>query len=142
MKSLFLWICLCTASIYGEEYAFEGRHFLASYCQCDPNALINISELEQVMHRAAEASGATILGSSAHYFSPDGLTLVILLSESHASIHTYPEHASCFVDLFTCGSRCCEKNFDQVLRQYLQPKEVDARLFIRNQGIYDFSKSQ
>lgn len=141
MKSFFLLICLIGGILYGDEYAFEGRHFLASYCGCDPEAISNVQALEKVVHLAIEASGATILGSSVHYFPPDGLTLIVLLSESHASIHTYPEHGSCFVDLFTCGNRCSEKEFDRILREYLKPQQIDTKLLLRNQGIRDFSQS-
>jgi S-adenosylmethionine decarboxylase len=117
------------------DYQFYGKHFLVSYCDCDQEALRDTAQLSKVMSQAAEASGATILKTSEYVFSPDGLTMVILLSESHASIHTYPEHGACFVDLFTCGDRCSHEKFDAVLRDYLKPGNVDGRLLIRNQGI-------
>jgi S-adenosylmethionine decarboxylase proenzyme len=87
------------------------------------------------MDRAVEASGATILNRTHHVFPPDGLTAVYLLSESHASIHTYPEFGACFVDLFTCGDHCSPVGFDQILREYLGPSEVNARLFLRHEGV-------
>ena len=119
------------------EYEFKGVHFLASYCDCDNGALSDLSKLETVMHEAAIASGATILGSVSHIFPPDGLTLVILLSESHASIHTYPEHGSCFVDLFTCGNRCSAEVFDEVLTSYLKPQSVNKKILVRHEEIKD-----
>lgn len=118
-----------------EDHLFAGKHFLASYLDCDVDALCNLNELIEAMNGAIEASGATILNQTPHVFPPDGLTIVYLLSESHASLHTYPEHGACFVDLFTCGDTCSPEPFDAALRAYLQPKKVSARIFFRHEGI-------
>ncbi|HSX12769.1 MAG TPA: adenosylmethionine decarboxylase [Rhabdochlamydiaceae bacterium] len=119
------------------EYEFKGVHFMAEYCECDEQALTDIETLKKVVHEAALASGATILESVDHLFPPHGLTLVILLSESHASIHTYPEHKSCFVDLFTCGDHCSANEFDAVLRAYLKPITAHHKTLIRSETIND-----
>lgn len=115
---LFTYIYTATA----EEYEFSGRHYLASYYDCDPEALTNLTQLRQAMHEAIQLSGATILSSTDYVFPPNGLTMVWLLSESHASIHTYPEHGACFVDLFTCGNNCSYEKFEQRVKEYLNPK--------------------
>jgi len=141
MKNLICLICLVFASLSAEEFAFEGKHFVASYCDCNESALVDIESLEAAMQEAVLASGATTLGSLKYVFEPDGLTLVILLSESHASIHTYPEHGSCFVDLFTCGDNCHYEGFDRALRSYLQPKKVESRVLLRREECHDFSES-
>ncbi len=121
--------------LYADDYSFKGKHFVASYLECDLRALCNLSGLIDAMSRAVCASGATILDEASTVFPPHGLTLVYLLSESHASLHTYPEHGSCFVDLFTCGDSCSSEPFDQILREYLQPKHVNAKLFLRAETI-------
>lgn len=114
------------------EYEFVGRHFMASYKGCDSAALRDLAKLKEALVDAANQSGATILDSVDYTFSPDGLTMVILLSESHASIHTYPEHNACFVDLFTCGTTCSHEMFDKVLKNYLAPTEVNAQVVARD----------
>src|SRR5690348_2184630 len=104
-KYLFL-VCFFGIPLFAtdaEDYRFYGRHFIASYLDCDEEALNNVVKLSEAMHQAAAASGATVLKGSEYIFPPTGLTMVLLLSESHASIHTYPEHRACFIDLFTCG---------------------------------------
>jgi S-adenosylmethionine decarboxylase len=118
-----------------DDFEFVGRHMMASYVGCDPDALRDLDALEVAMERAVEACGATLLNSARHVFPPEGLTIVMLLSESHASIHTYPEHNSCFVDLFTCGLDCHAEEFDAVLRSYLRPAEANATTWIRHSGI-------
>lgn len=120
-----------------DTHEFFGRHLIASYSGCDQKALTDLDALVNTMLEAAKSSGATILQSVKHIFSPDGLTMVILLGESHASIHTYPEYGSCFVDLFTCGSHCSSEKFDRALQEYLKPSQVNSRILIRHQGIED-----
>jgi S-adenosylmethionine decarboxylase proenzyme len=134
---VFISAAACAVEELGEIYHFKGVHFLASYCDCDPDALKDLEQLQQVMLAAVEECGATILSEAHYVFPPDGLTMVILLSESHASIHTYPEHSACFVDLFTCGEKCSSEKFDAALRAYLKPGEVNQRTFIRKKDIHD-----
>ena len=132
----FVWVCLFTTTLFGsnlvsEEYDFVGKHFIASYKDCNPEALTNLTKLKETLTLAATRSGAHILDSIDYTFEPNALTMVILLSESHASIHTYPEYNACFVDLFTCGNKCSNSAFDEVLRAYLQPKKVDSQILER-----------
>lgn len=116
----------------GGVYSFQGVHYVASYKGCDRAALSNIETLSSTLLDAAKASGATVLEYSSHIFAPDGFTMVILLSESHASIHTYPEHGACFVDLFTCGTHCSYTAFERTLREYLKPESVDQNILSRH----------
>lgn len=141
-KPLVFFLLLITSPLVAENqeenpYQFRGNHFLVSYCDCDSDALTDVKALSAAMHSAVEKCGATILNSSSWVFEPNGLTMVLLLSESHASIHTYPEHGACFVDLFTCGEKCSSEKFDAAMQEYLRPKVVQKRTFIRNEEIQD-----
>lgn len=118
-----------------EIHQFAGKHFLASYLECDPNAICDTQRLREAMDLAVKASGATILNQSTYIFEPSGITIVYTLSESHASIHTYPEFGACFVDLFTCGDNCKSEPFNQQLQGYLKPQIVNARQFLRHESI-------
>jgi len=53
--------------------------------------------------QAVRKAGLTVLNEAYYKFSPYGATFFFLLSESHASFHTWPEHGYCAVDLFTCN---------------------------------------
>jgi len=55
------------------------------------------------MLAAAKESGATILGESFHQFSPQGVSGVIIIAESHLTVHTWPEHGYAGADIFTCA---------------------------------------
>lgn len=137
MKRIILFFLTLALPAFCEEdvHLFSGKHFLASYVDCDLNAIADLKRMLEAMDQAVTASGATVLNSTPHVFPPNGLTVVYLLSESHASIHTYPEHGACFVDLFTCGDNCFAEKFDEALRSYLKPKKVNARMFLRHEGI-------
>jgi S-adenosylmethionine decarboxylase proenzyme len=133
----FFLICLCLSRVNAqdaqEEYEFSGRHFIASYNECDHDALVDLKELKKAFLYAVDQCGATLLDSAEYIFEPDGMTMVVLLSESHASIHTYPEHNACFIDLFTCGTKCQAEKFDIALRSYLHPKHVAMKILSRSE---------
>ena len=138
MKRVFslLFALLFLHSLTAKEeatHAFSGKHFVASYLNCDPTAIGDVDGLLYAMDEAVKASGASILNRTHHVFPPNGLTAVYLLSESHASIHTYPEYGACFVDLFTCGENCSSEAFDRMMKEYLQPGQLDARKFARTE---------
>lgn len=138
MKKLLVFLVLSILLHAGEkEYLFLGKHFIANYSECDPEALKNAHRLVEVMREGVNESGAQILNESSYFFPGDGLTMAILLSESHASIHTYPEHNACFVDLFTCGDHCHYEPFDRVLREYLKPRSVQSKVLIRDEAFIE-----
>ena len=116
------------------DYEFKGSHFVASYVGCNHDKLANVEALKTAFLLAVHACGATVLEAVDYIFPPEGLTMLALLSESHASIHTYPEHNACFIDLFTCGTKCSAENFDRILREYLEPAEVHANLLPRGES--------
>lgn len=131
---IFLTIFFSGASFLAqqkEEYEFYGKHFMVSYKECDKVALTNIPALMEVFKKAVNASHATILNYNFYEFPGNGLTASFLLSESHATIHTYPEHGACFVDLFTCGHTCTWEGFDAILHAYLKPGRSDKEVIIR-----------
>ena len=125
------------ASLSADEEVFEfrGKHLVADYLDCDMEALSDEHALIDVMLAAAQKCGAQVLGRNHYIFPGHGLTMTILLSESHASIHTYPEHGKCFVDLFTCGEKCNNHIFNEVLKDYLKPKNVAAMVLVRDDDI-------
>jgi S-adenosylmethionine decarboxylase len=64
-----------------------------------------VAELEAVLRRAAERAGATVIASHfKHFGGGGGVTGVVLLAESHISIHTWPEIGFAAVDIFMCGA--------------------------------------
>lgn len=80
-----------------------GRHLLIELHDCNREVLNDPGFLRKVMVEAAVRCGAVILGDSFHHFSPQGVSGVVIIAESHLSIHTWPEYGYAAVDVFTCG---------------------------------------
>ena len=81
-----------------------GVHVLADLHGCPHERSSDAAVGEAAVLRAVAASGATILSHASHQFEPHGATVVVLLAESHATVHTWPERGYAGVDFFTCGT--------------------------------------
>jgi S-adenosylmethionine decarboxylase len=81
-----------------------GRHLLVELHDCDREALNDLDLIREVMLQAAVDCGAVVLGDSFHRFSPQGVSGVVVIAESHISIHTWPEYGYAAADVFTCGT--------------------------------------
>lgn len=81
-----------------------GRHVLVELWGADPATLADPDATELVLRAAATATGATILSGHFHHFGEcSGVTGVLILAESHISIHSWPELAYAALDVFVCG---------------------------------------
>ncbi|MGC9325413.1 MAG: adenosylmethionine decarboxylase [Desulfomonilia bacterium] len=80
-----------------------GIHILAEYYDCRKDVLKDTGKIEAWLNTAAERSGATVVSSAFHTFNPYGVSGVVVIAESHLSIHTWPEYGYAAVDIFTCG---------------------------------------
>src|SRR5690606_32756971 len=70
----------------------EGQHLLIELHGCDPVVLDDVARIERLMRAAAERARANVVTSVFHPFVPQGVTGVVVIEESHLSIHTWPEH--------------------------------------------------
>ncbi len=80
-----------------------GTHLLIELRDCNPGVLTDIKEVSNIMVGAAKEAKATIIDVSFHEFKPFGISGMVVIAESHLSIHTWPEHKYAAVDIFTCG---------------------------------------
>ncbi len=80
-----------------------GRHVIADIYGCRFDALNDVNKVEMLMVEAALKSGAEVREVAFHKFSPQGVSGVVVISESHLAIHTWPEYGCAAVDVFTCG---------------------------------------
>ncbi len=101
-----------------------GRHVLAEFYGCDPQALNHKDWLENMMRRAAEESGATVVSSAFHLFNPHGVSGAVIIAESHLTIHTWPEYGYAAVDLFTCGDSVDPWIAFEMIKDYLQAEQM------------------
>ncbi len=95
-----------------------GRHLLLELRECNIAVLDDLEYLENALVSAAKEAGATVIDKSFHQFAPQGVSGVVLIAESHLSLHTWPEHAYAAVDIFTCGTTVkIEVAADALIRQ-------------------------
>lgn len=80
-----------------------GRHILAEIYGCDEEILDDKEYIEKTMVNSALKSGAEVREVAFHKFNPQGVSGVVIISESHLTIHTWPELGYAAVDVFTCG---------------------------------------
>lgn len=80
-----------------------GVHYLLELKDCDPHILDDLPEVKRIFLEAARRSQATIIDMTFRKFSPQGISGVVIISESHFAIHTWPEYRYAAVDIFTCG---------------------------------------
>lgn len=91
----------------GEDNVMKplGRHVLAEVYGCEFDVLNDIKKVESIMVNAALEAGAEVREFVFHKFSPQGVSGVVVISESHLAIHTWPELGYAAVDVFTCGDK-------------------------------------
>ncbi|MBU6310756.1 S-adenosylmethionine decarboxylase [Patescibacteria group bacterium] len=79
-----------------------GNEISAVFHGVPPEVLNNIELIDATLHEGLKIDNFTVLGSLPHRFTPLGYTTLVLLAESHAAIHTYPEHNSIYFSLYSC----------------------------------------
>ena len=112
----------------------RGRHLLVEYTGCDPNVLDNLAVIEALMRDAAVAAHTTVVASVFKPFEPTGVTGVVVVEESHLSIHTWPEHGYAAVDFFTCGDANPEMAHE-VLAVGLRARSAEIMRVERGTGV-------
>lgn len=80
-----------------------GEHFICDLSDCNRELLLDGDRSRELFTQAVRESGLTIVSEGFYKFSPHGFTCFLLLAESHASLHAWPEHGYCAIDLFTCN---------------------------------------
>ncbi|WP_128896003.1 adenosylmethionine decarboxylase [Longirhabdus pacifica] len=116
------------------EYSTFGRHVAVDTWGVDFTALNDEKWLKREMIKAAECSGATVLSVQSKQFEPQGATVLVLLSESHISIHTYPEKGFAALDCYTCGDTVNPQDAIDHMIMALKPTKVHAKKLIRGIG--------
>ncbi|WP_028561873.1 adenosylmethionine decarboxylase [Paenibacillus pinihumi] len=116
------------------EYSTFGRHVAVDTWGVDFELLNSAEFLQAQMVEAAESCGATVLSVQAKQFEPQGATVLVLLSESHLSIHTYPEKGFAAMDCYTCGETVDPQMAIDYMLSVLKPKTVHAKKLVRGMG--------
>mgnify|MGYP005637764121 CR=1 FL=1 len=109
-----------------------GKHIIAEVYFTDSEILNDDKKLVKIMEEASVEGGMTIITSSSHKFTPQGATAIVMLSESHVSIHTWPEFNYAAIDIYTCG-----KNPERVYEELMNRLPVKkSKVKIIERGLY------
>jgi S-adenosylmethionine decarboxylase len=111
----------------------RGQHLLAEYYGCPTSLLDDKHAIEALLNRAAKAAGATVVASVFHRFSPQGVSGVVVIEESHLSVHTWPEGGYAAVDFYTCGD-CSPEKAHELLDRDLFPERSELLVVERGLG--------
>jgi S-adenosylmethionine decarboxylase len=80
-----------------------GTHIVCELSGCDPAMLSDVDAVAEIMVQAAHEANATVIERAFHRFQPQGVSGVVVIQESHLSIHTWPETGYAAMDFYTCG---------------------------------------
>jgi S-adenosylmethionine decarboxylase len=112
-----------------------GRHLLIELYGCDVAMLDDIAGIEEHMRTAARKANSTVVNSTFHRFNPYGVSGVVVIAESHLSIHTWPEYGYAAVDIFTCGDSVDPWKAFEYLKDVMK-SERESVLELQR-GVYD-----
>jgi len=104
---------------------YAGIHLIAEFW--DGKIIENSTEIEQILLEAAKRGGNTPLKVTIHKFSPQGITGVILLAESHIALHSWPEINYLAIDIFTCGEKAMPFKALECLKEVFEPKKIQIQ---------------
>lgn len=104
-----------------------GYHVLLELRDCNPTLLNDLNYVRQAMLAAARDVGATVVGETFHRFSPQGVTGILAIAESHISIHTWPEYGYAAADIFSCGAAFLPREAAQRLAAQLESRDPEIK---------------
>jgi S-adenosylmethionine decarboxylase len=108
-----------------------GKHYLVDLKQCDPKTIEEVAITREIFLEAAREANATVMGELFHQFQPVGVSGVLLIAESHISVHTWPEDCFASVDIFTCGEEMDPEKAIEVLTRGFRAERVDVTVHER-----------
>ncbi|ADC89312.1 S-adenosylmethionine decarboxylase proenzyme [Thermocrinis albus DSM 14484] len=115
-----------------------GLHIIADLHGVNPELIDRVEDIRHLLETAVKVAGLTKISSHYYQFQPHGATGVVLLAESHISIHTWPEHGLATVDVYTCGDPAkAYKAMDYII-SHLEPSRVDKQ--VHERGIVEESE--
>lgn len=108
----------------------KGTHIICDMWGVSPKVLNNLFFLKNSMKMAIQQCGATLVTEQYKRFYPQGVTILMLLEESHFSLHTYPEKKFASLDMYVCGSALPQVAVDHMIKM-LAPEEYYTKVIVR-----------
>jgi S-adenosylmethionine decarboxylase len=105
-----------------------GRHIILELYDCPAELLKAPAQAEKFLLEAARRMEATVVNAQFHAFSPYGVSGVVVIKESHLTIHTWPEYQYAAIDIFTCGELKLEAGIDYLCEAFQSKKHWQREL--------------
>ena len=107
------------------------KHILFTLKNCSASLLDDESYIREMLINSATLAQSTLLDLGSHKFEPQGVTAVAMLSESHISIHTWPELGMAVCDVFTCGDHTNPRSGATYMYEALDATDLVSNEFVR-----------
>jgi len=108
-----------------------GVHVLGNLHGCPKELLEKVDIVRDILKKTVSEANFNPVGETFHQFEPYGVTGIILLAESHVSVHTWPEKNFVAVDIFTCGKEGNAELGFEILCKYFKPEKIDKQVVKR-----------
>lgn len=112
----------------------EGTHVILDLHGCNKELLNSESVIRNALDESCKLANCKILKKLVYKFQPQGVTGILLLEESHIAIHTYPEHGSCFIDIYTCGDKATPEMAIRFLEDFFESKNMEVKKIHRGKN--------
>jgi len=113
-----------------------GRHLLVEMWDCD-SRIDDVETIGRAIDEAVVAIGATLVQSHVHRYSPQGVTGLAVLAESHLSLHSWPEYGYLAADVFTCGTLTIPRRAVAVFEEIFAPGRIEVQEIERGVQVGD-----
>ncbi|MCB0283714.1 MAG: adenosylmethionine decarboxylase [Calditrichaeota bacterium] len=110
-----------------------GRHMLLELYGCPVAVLNDENVIDEILTTVVDEVNATLVSKSFHHFSPYGVSGVVVIAESHITVHTWPEHNYAAVDVFTCDAKIDYDLVEKLLSEKFQSEKHVARTIARGE---------
>ncbi len=117
-----------------------GYQTLVEFYGCDTSIINDTEQIKQLLLMSAELAGLTVVDAVVHHFSPIGVSGVVVVKESHISVHTWPEYGYVALDFFTCNSVYSLTTAIDYLINELKAESTESKTLVRGKQINEFKR--
>lgn len=109
-----------------------GQHLLLQLSECELSILEDKSKIRQALVSCAQITNSHVVAETFHNYNPHGITGVVVIQESHISIHTWPEHHAAVIDFFSCNLKADFAEVTKYLKGFFQAKTATSEIVERS----------
>lgn len=109
----------------------KGKHIIVELSNCNVNIINNLEEVKKILVQASLVANAEIKELAFHRFSPQGVSGVVVIAESHISVHTWPEFGYAALDIYTCGDKTDPLKACNYIAEIFEAENIYSTVIVR-----------